>query len=610
MLKFPYGISDFYTIRTEGYVYIDRTDRIALVEEAGKQLVFLRPRRFGKSLWLSTLENYYDVAKAGEFAQLFGDLAIGRNPTPRHNSYFILRWDFSLVSAQGGIAEIGQAVHAHINARIQGFAETYREQLAYPITVHPINAIASFESLLTAVRATDYRLYLLIDEYDNFANEVLMSRAPPESPPVGRDIGGGGADRYKALLYGEGLLKTVFKAVKGAGSGLGLDRAFTTGVAPIVLSDLSSGYNVARDVSFKIGLELLCGFTEAEMQGLLAQVAGECELAPEARTAAQDTMRTFYNGYAFGEEPAELVYNPTLALYFLQHLAETCSPPRELLDSNLAMDRGKIAYIAGLPHGAPVLAAILNPDTPPTIPRLAQRFGVEDVLTQVKDETFMVSLLYYFGVLTLERITEEGKLAFRIPNLVARKLYVEQLRDRLLPEFGERAAMREAVEAVYYHGDLQPLCDFIETRYFRVLDNRDYRWANELTVKMAFLTLLFDDLFYITDSEPALARSYADMTLIVRPDMRKYTLQDALLEFKYIPLSDLGLTGEAVKATSREELASRPLVAAALAEATRKAADYRATLQAVYGAKLRLHTFAIVSLGFDRLVWVKLPGLE
>jgi len=594
MLKFPYGISDFYKVRTGGYVYVDRTDRIALVEEAGDQLIFLRPRRFGKSLWLSTLENYYDVAKAGEFAQLFGDLAIGRNPTPRHNSYFILRWDFSLVSAQGGVAEIGQALHDHINARIQGFAETYREQLAYPITIHPTNAIASFESLLTAVRATDYRLYLLIDEYDNFANEVLMSRAVE------------GADRYKALLYGEGLLKTVFKAVKGAGSGLGLDRAFTTGVAPIVLSDLSSGYNVARDVSFKPDLDLLCGFTEAEMQELLAQVAAACDLTPEARTAAQDTMRTFYNGYAFGEEPAELVYNPTLALYFLQHLAETCRPPRELLDSNLAMDRGKIAYIAALPHGAPVLAAILNPDTPPTIARLAQRFGVEDVLTQVKDETFMVSLLYYFGVLTLERITEEGKLVLRIPNLVVRKLYVEQLRDRLLPEFGERATMRAAVEAVYYHGDLQPLCDFIETRYFRVLDNRDYRWANELTVKMAFLTLLFDDLFYITDSEPALARSYADMTLIVRPDMRKYTLQDALLEFKYIPLSDLGLTGEAVKATPREELAGQPLVAAALAEATRKAAEYRATLQAVHGARLRLHTFAIVALGFDRLVWVKL----
>jgi len=594
MLKFPYGISDFYKVRTGGYVYIDRTDRIALVEEAGDQLIFLRPRRFGKSLWLSTLENYYDVAKAGEFARLFGDLAIGRNPTPRHNRYFILRWDFSLISAQGGIAEIGQALHNHINTAIKNFGLRYQAWLNAPLEPHPTDGIASFQVLLGLVRQTPYPLYLLIDEYDNFANEVLMSRAVEST------------DRYKALLYGEGLLKTVFKAVKGAGSGMGLDRAFTTGVAPIVLSDLSSGYNVARDVTFKIGLDLLCGFTEAETQGLLAQVARECDLTPEARTAAQDTMRTFYNGYAFGEEPAELVYNPTLALYFLQHLAETCRPPRELLDSNLAMDRGKIAYIAALPHGAPVLAAILNPDTPPTIARLAQRFGVEDVLTQVKDETFMVSLLYYFGVLTLERITAEGKLVFRIPNLVVRKLYVEQLRDRLLPEFGERAAMRAAVEAVYYHGDLQPLCDFIETRYFQVLDNRDYRWANELTVKMAFLTLLFDDLFYITDSEPALARSYADMTLIVRPDMRKYTLQDALLEFKYIPLSDLGLTGAAVKATSRAELAALPLVAAALAEATRKAADYRATLQAIYGAQLRLHTFAIVALGFDRLVWVKL----
>ena len=100
-------------------MYIDRTDRIPLVEEAGKHLVFLRPRRFGKSLWLSTLENYCDVAKAAEFAQLFGDLAIGRQPTPRHNTYFILRWDFSLVSAQGGIEDIGRAMHNHINGCIE-----------------------------------------------------------------------------------------------------------------------------------------------------------------------------------------------------------------------------------------------------------------------------------------------------------------------------------------------------------------------------------------------------------------------------------------------------------------------------------------------------------
>ncbi len=593
MLEFPYGISDFYTLKTENYLYVDRTDRIPLVEAAGRQLIFLRPRRFGKSLWLSILENYYDVAKAAEFERLFGDLAIGRAPTPRHNTYFILRWDFSLVDALGGPHEIEQSLHRHLNVWLRACALRYRDYLPGELVVDPVDALVTFQALLALVQQTPHPLYLLIDEYDNFANEVLMSRDPA------------GTERYKALLYGEGILKRIFKTVKAAGSGMGLDRAFITGVAPVVLSDLSSGYNVARDVSLWREFATLCGFTHTEVHTLLQQVAAECALPTEGLAAAQDTMRTFYNGYAFGEEGEELVYNPTLAIYFLQRLAETCAAPRELLDSNLAMDRGKIAYIAGLPHGAQVIADTLDSAHLPTIARLAQRFGVEDMVTQVKDTPFMVSLLYYFGVLTLDHITAMGELVFRIPNLVVRKLYVEELRDRLLPEFGEREAMRAAANALYQTGDLQPLCEFIETRYFHVLDNRDYRWANELTVKMAFLTLLFDDLFYITDSEPALERSYADMTLILRPDMRKYALQDVLLEFKYLPLSDLSLTGEAVKATPRAELAALPAVADALADAVRKAAGYRATLLEVYGEKLRLHTYAIASLGFDRLVWVK-----
>jgi len=294
----------------------------------------------------------------------------------------------------------------------------------------------------------------------------------------------------------------------------------------------------------------------------------------------------------------------------MRHLVQRGQPPRTLLDSNLAMDRGKIAYVAQLPRGGLTLAQALDQEHPPILKRLAQSFGVEDVLTQEKDETFMISLLYYFGVLTLDGYTDYGELRFRVPNLVAQRLYVEQLRERWLPERAAQAQAEDTVRALYQHGDLAPLCEFIETRYFRVLDNRDYRWANELTVKMAFLTLLFDDLFYITDSEPALERSYADMTLIVRPDMRKYTLQDALLEFKYLPLSDLGLTGAAVKAASREELAALPLVQTRLTEATRKAEEYRAILESAYGDKLRLHTYAIVALGFERLVWVKLQGQD
>jgi len=187
-MKFPYGISDFYKLITEGYFYVDRTDRIPLIEELGDQLLFLRPRRFGKSLLLSMLANYYDVARVGEFERLFGGLAIGRAPTPRRNQYFVLRWDFSMVAAYGSADEIAQALHDHVNTRIRDFAAYYGHLLPQAIEIFPKNAIASFQSALTAVRQTPHKLYLLIDEYDNFANELAMGGQPA------------GKDRYDALL--------------------------------------------------------------------------------------------------------------------------------------------------------------------------------------------------------------------------------------------------------------------------------------------------------------------------------------------------------------------------------------------------------------------------
>ena len=263
-MKFPYGVSDFYQMVTEGYFYVDRTDRIPLLEDLGKQLLFLRPRRFGKSLLLSMLENYYDVAKADQFERLFGDLAIGRAPTPQRNQYFVMRWDFSMVAAYGDANEITQALHDHVNSRIARFAECYRERIASPIEIHSDNAIASFESLLTAIASTPHKLYLLIDEYDNFANELAMGGQPT------------GKQRYDALLRGEGALKTLFKAIKGAASGFGLDRVFITGVSPVVLSDLTSGYNVSEMITLQPEFNDLCGFHEAEIAVTLRQIATAC----------------------------------------------------------------------------------------------------------------------------------------------------------------------------------------------------------------------------------------------------------------------------------------------------------------------------------------------
>ncbi len=173
-MKFPYGISDFNLIISEDYFYRDRTDRIPLIEDAGRYLLFIRPRRFGKSLLLSMLANYYDVAKKDKFDALFGDLKIGENPTTIRNRFFILKWDFSCVDPMGSARDIRRSLHDHVNSRIKRFIRYYRGLLNEEIEIDPNNAISSVNSLVTAAEAAGRPVYLFIDEYDNFANEVMM----------------------------------------------------------------------------------------------------------------------------------------------------------------------------------------------------------------------------------------------------------------------------------------------------------------------------------------------------------------------------------------------------------------------------------------------------
>ena len=589
-IKFPYGIADFHKLITGGYFYADRTDHIAALEQAGDHLLFLRPRRFGKSLVLSMLENYYDVARAEEFERLFGHLKIGQAPTPRHNRYFVMRWDFSMVASHGDTQAIERALHDHINACARSFISRYQARLPQAIQLEPNNALASFQSAVDAVEKTTHELYLLIDEYDNFANEVLAAQL-------------GGKDRYATLVHGEGILKTVFKVIKGLSSGRGLDRVFITGVSPVVMSDISSGYNVAKDISPRRRYHDLCGFHETEIAEALARIVAECGLPETQVREALSMMRAFYNGYRFGYGDDPLVYNPTLALYFFDNYQEECVYPRKILDTNLAMDRNRIEYIARMPHGNELITRVLDPQEPPLIPELADRFGIQDMLTATKDQPFLASLLYYLGVLTIDDRDAMGRLTLRVPNLVIRRLYVERIRDSLLPEYEDRETSRSAAEHFYTSGDIEPLCDFIENRYFQVFDNRDYRWTNQLTIKTAFLVVLFSDTFYIMDSETAIDKGYADLSMIIRPDMRKYQLLDHLLEFKYVPLKELGLSGEEVKAKTRQELRALPRVAAALDEAEAQLSRYRAALEEVYGDKLRLRTHPVAALGFSRLVW-------
>ena len=586
-MKFPYAVSDFGKLITQGHFYQDRTDRIPLLEEAGYQLIFIRPRRFGKSLLLSMLEHYYDVNRADQFATLFGKLAIGQNPTPLHNQYLVLTWDFSVVKAQGTLREIEAALHQHVNDRLTQFSARYAARLTQPITLHPTDAVSSLESARFAAQQSGTAIYLLIDEYDNFANDVLMAKREQVD--------------YERLLYGEGELKRLFKAVK-AGAGRGIDRVFITGVSPVVLSDMTSGYNVGEDIYLKAAFNDLCGFTEAEIAAVLERLAAEGQRGTWSPAEALDLMRTFYNGYCFSEDGRERLYNPTMSLYFLKALQTEGHYPREMLDENLAMDRGKLSYIAELPHGEEVLAQALNGEEGILITRLAKRFGVADVLTAVKDQPFMASLLYYFGILTLTGVGILAKPILNIPNLVARSLYVERLRERWLPTYEDRQTIPQLAETVYLTGDLAPLVAFIEQRYFPILSNRDYRWSNELMVKLAFLTLLFDDRLYMMVSETEMDHGYIDLSLIVRTDRRMTQALDLLLEFKYVSLKDLNLTGEQVREQSQDELAALPAVQTALRAAGNQAQRYGAALSERYGLT-DLRVLAVVGIGLERVVW-------
>ncbi len=594
-MRFPYGLADFAKIQEGGYFYVDRTDRIRLIEQAGDQLLFLRPRRFGKSLWLSTLENYYDLDKAGDFERLFGKLKIGQNPTPLHNRYFILKLNFSVVDPSGDRDAIRRALFDHLNVRITDVIGRYTEWLGDRVCVLPDNGIASFQSLISVVSQTPYKLYLLIDEYDNFANEVMISRER-------------GKNRYQELVEGEGIIKTFFKAIKDGAEGRGVDRVFITGVSPVVLSDMTSGYNVVKILSHRPEYDDLLGFTADEIQATLEKIAASGMMPTIPVPEALHLMRTFYNGYCFSPRSAVQVYNPTLALYFLEALAQDGEYPAKMLDDNLAMDRNRIQYVAQLPHGSTLITQALaadadDPESAILIDQLADRFGVEMMLNTPKDQTFLASLLYYFGILTLAGRNELGQLRLTIPNLVVRKLYVERLQEALLPDYEDQEQRQAAARCFYAHGELGPLCELLEQRYFKVFDNRDLRWSNELVVKTAFLVTLFNDTFYIMDSEPALDKGYGDLSLILRPDIRQYRLLDHLLEFKYIPLKTLGLSNEAVGAMDRETLRALPAVAEQLQDAETQLVRYRTILERVYGEKLKLHTHAVVCIGLERLVW-------
>jgi hypothetical protein len=603
VIQFPYGIADFRRIRREGMVYVDRTAHIRDLETLGSVLAFLRPRRFGKSLWLQTLATYYDLRTADAFDEIFGDLAIQSHPTPLRSRYFVLQWNFSTVDPSGSAREIAESLEEHVREQIKVFVLSYRDHLAYPVETGGSTA-AMLTSLLGVVSQTPYKLYLLIDEYDNFVNEVMV-----------RD-----AETYHALFGKDGPYKQLFKSVKAATEGQGLERVFVTGVSPVALNDLTSGFNIATDVSLEPSLAGLCGFDERELRDLVAPIAQE-----ERRLAAGevdrllDVMRVWYNGYRFSEDVDLLVYNPTNVLYFLRQLLLHGEPPESLHDANLRTDQAKLAFLARTAAGTGVVEDLTEGTGEIRIPLLLDSFSLDDMVKRLgRDRGAVASFLYYLGLLTLTG--EPGRL--RIPNLVVRKLFLDRLLEVFLPDPAESYEAREVALRFFDDGDLGPLLAFFEEKLLPVLSNRDQGappaapgrsggGVNEMVLKALFLSILFDDQRFVVHSELEIERGYADLCLLARPESRFPKAFDILFELKLVRRKTLGKKGRELRVMEEAALRELPAVKAALAEARGQVELYRDALvrqrcvrppPGGRGDAVRPRGYAVVAVGLERLV--------
>ena len=597
-MKLPYGMADFNDIITEDYYYCDRTDFIPVIENTGKSLLFLRPRRFGKSLLLSMLENYYDIQKKDMFDQLFGHLKVSKSLTKLRSSYFILKFDFSCVSSIGTIKDIQQSLYDHVNGCIKAFMLQYEDALPYKIDINPNNALDSIKSFLSTMQKCSYPVYLLIDEYDNFANELMLLTT---YSTLNESL-------YLSTVTQDGPLKTLFKAIKAGANNFGFARTFITGVTPVVMSDITSGYNIAEDIYNDRLFNGLCGFYQAEVEDLLQRVYEFCNIKNDSFNDVMLLIKKYFNGHKFSLRGKENVYNPTAVIYFLKKFINECEPPRQMLDHNLGVDYQKIEYISELGPGRKTIFDLSEKNAKIEVSSIQQRFGVRELLSDnSKDIQFIMSYLYYTGALTMFDENDDGYMLLQIPNLIMKSLYIDRILRILFPEPENRDNGLLAGKALFTEGNIKPICDFTEKQTFKVFSNRDYAWANELTVKTAFLSLLYNDILYIMDSEKEVNKSYIDLTMIIRPDKRHLKIFDILIEFKYVKLSKAKLSGRQAKKLTKKGLKELPCIKNAMDEAKKQAKTYSKKLNSKY-KKLNLKAFAVVCLGFERVCWEKVSN--
>lgn len=416
--KILYGSSNFEAmVQNNGY-YVDKSRFIEEIEKLGaKYLFFLRPRRFGKSLFISMLEYYYDINRANQFEELFGNLYIGKKPTSLKNSFPILKFNFSGVISHGTIEEIERSFYLNIMGGIESIF------LKYPLITGGIEVFNRelksipkagdmFKCFISIMSDKNIKFYLLIDEYDIFANNILAEH---------------GRDSYQKLTHGVGgFLCNFFAVIKVATDTRTIERMFATGVLPLDLSDVTSGFNIGCNISQDLGFQEMAGFTEKEVETMTDYYIAENAIPANDRVKVLDTMKNTYNNYCFCQNTTTRMYNSNSVLYLVDQYIRAHKMPMNIIDTNMRTDYKELRFLfvesQKLNGNLNLLSKVL------TDGEIESELKHDFLGKGINEKDNFISLLYYLGLLTIKKVRID-KFIFEIPNDMCREILWEYVRQ-------------------------------------------------------------------------------------------------------------------------------------------------------------------------------------
>ena len=508
MKKLPYGISDYQELIEDNYYYVDKTKYIEKLENlAEKRIMFLRPRKFGKTLFTSILENYYDIKKTEEFKELYKDTYIGKNPTNLKNSYHILRFNFSGIDTTNTETTI-KGFKREVASSIKVFVEKYGLDFYINEEDEAENILDNLIKAFGIQRAKE-KIYVIIDEYDHFANELL----------------GFNPNQFKDLVSKNGKVRKWYEILK-KGTESVIDRIFITGVAPITLDSLTSGFNIGLDITQNAKFNEMMGFTKDELIKMIEDIG----LTKEEQEEILPIMKENYDGYKFSLDGTEKMYNSNMCLYFLNRYLEQRKVPHQLIDVNIASDYSKLGSMLDLCKGEErekIIEKTVSGEG--IIGEITAKFNPAIEFTE-KD---LVSMLFYLGYLTIGG-QEFEMTELKIPNKVMKEIYTEYFMKILSANTNMQITDSEYVEIlreIAIEGKIEKLVGLAH-KYLENLSNRDYVKFDEKYVKLIFYCISMNFKVYRLKSEMEVQRKYPDILLIPKDRSKNY--KAVMIEFKYL----------------------------------------------------------------------------